>query len=188
MVLTCTKRYTSPSQSQREGKMKNLYVMRHGPAGKAEKLQLEDDSERSLTKKGKKVTRDVAKGMLDWGVELDVILTGTYARAAESARVVAKVYGMKNKIVELESVTPDGPVSNLIEDIKANTGDANNILLVGHAPQVNRLVSSMVSGFKHADIELKKGGLCHLTFETLGNGKCAKLQFLMPRRFLVRSM
>lgn len=164
--------------------MKNLYIMRHGPAGKAEKLQLEDDTLRPLTKKGRKVTRDVAKGMLNRGIELDVILTGTYTRALQTARSVAKIYGMKDRIVEMDTVSPDGAVDKLIADATEQTADANNVLLVGHVPQLNRLVSSLISGFKHANIDLKQSGLCHLTFETLNNGKCAILRSLLPRQYL----
>lgn len=166
--------------------MKNLYLMRHGPAGKAEKLQLEDDTLRPLTKKGRKVTRDVAKGMLNSGIELDVILTGTYTRALQTARMVAKIYGMKDKIVEMDAVSPDGAVYKLIADLTEQTADANSILLVGHVPQLNRLVSSLVSGFKHANMDFRQSGLCHLTFESLNKGKCATLRSLLPRQCLTR--
>lgn len=168
----------------REVTMRNLYILRHGPAGKRSEYEEKDDSLRPLTKKGKRVTKDVARGMLDRGIEIDIILTSPFTRARQTADIVARMYKIQDRIIETTVLEPDTPHATCVENLETETAGKDDILIVGHEPHLSGLVSYLISGFKHAGIDLKKAGLCHLTFEELRKGKCARMVTLRTRRDL----
>ena len=71
----------------------NLYIIRHAIAVEAGTPEYEDDSLRPLTDRGKKKMVRIAQGLKNLEVELDLILTSPYIRAAETAKV-----GMPGKL------------------------------------------------------------------------------------------
>ena len=54
------------------------------------------------------------------------------------------------------------------------------MLLVGHEPDLGRLISVLVTGKRGLAVAVKKGGLCKLEIGTLQYGRCATLQWLVP--------
>ena len=65
-----------------------------------------------------------------------------------------------------------------------NDEKPQRVLLVGHEPDLSRLISLLITGNSEALIELKKGGLCKLTAEKLNFGKCATLNWLLTPKQL----
>jgi phosphohistidine phosphatase len=53
------------------------------------------------------------------------------------------------------------------------------LLLVGHEPDLSRLVSLLVTGNLQLQMDFRKGGLCKLDVEKLKAGKCATLAWLL---------
>jgi phosphohistidine phosphatase len=53
------------------------------------------------------------------------------------------------------------------------------ILLVGHEPDLSRLISVLATGTLQLQLDFKKGGLCKLEAETLRAGPCATLVWLL---------
>jgi len=164
--------------------MRNLFILRHGPAGKAIESENKDDSLRPLTKKGKRVTKDVARGMMDRGIEIDIILTSPFTRARQTAEIVAKVFKIHDRIIESDVLIPGSPYVNCIDVLEKEASGKDNILIIGHEPYLSGLIAYLISGFKHANIDLKKAGLCHLVFDELRRGKCAMMESLRTKRDL----
>ncbi len=55
-------------------------------------------------------------------------------------------------------------------------------MLVGHEPYLSTLISLLLSGDGGLQVEMKKGGLCKLSVESLKHGRCAKLEWLLTPR------
>jgi phosphohistidine phosphatase len=160
----------------------NLYIIRHAIAVEPGTPGYEDDSQRPLTGKGKKKMASVAQGLKNLDVEIDLMLTSPYVRAADTAKIVRKMFELnKDQVVETELLTPTGYADQLINLINEKYSQIANLALVGHEPYLSNLISMLVAGNPDAGFDLKKGGVCLLTVETLQYGRCAAVEwFLAP--------
>jgi phosphohistidine phosphatase len=160
----------------------NLYIIRHAIAVEAGAPGYEDDSQRPLTGKGRKKMEQVAQGLKKLDAEIDVMLTSPYVRAADTAKIVRKVFGLsKDQMVATEYLMPTGYADQLINLINEKYASVANLALVGHEPYLGNLISVLVAGDPDVAFDLKKGGVCLLTAEALQYGKCATLEwFLAP--------
>lgn len=140
----------------------NVYFMRHGIAvNRADAGASSDDRKRTLTPKGIKRMHKAAKGLIALSLSFDRILTSPFARARQTAQIVAEVLHVEGRLEEIQELCPDRSVQDLLSALAAYSGK-DNILLVGHEPLLSRTVSFLLSGTKGAEIRLKKGALCCL--------------------------
>jgi phosphohistidine phosphatase len=156
-----------------------LYILRHAIAEERDENLYPDDSLRHLTEKGKKKMAKIAKHLCDMGVQIDLILTSPYIRAYETARIVAKTFGIKKrKIVLTDHLTPSGFAKDLIAEINEKYL-VDNLILVGHEPFLSDLIAVLVAGDPSMSVVMKKGGLCRLSIDNLVYDKCATLDWLL---------
>ena len=95
-----------------------LYILRHAIAEDRDENLYPDDSLRRLTKKGEKKMVKIAEHLKGMGLQIDLILTSPYMRAHETAKIVAKTFGIKKKqLVLSDHLTPSGFAKDLIADI-----------------------------------------------------------------------
>jgi phosphohistidine phosphatase len=164
---------------------KALYVLRHGIAVARGNLGYPLDSDRPLTLKGMKRTRQIARGMRRLGARFDVILTSAYRRALETAFVVGREYKLGELIQTTAALKPEVLPEEVIKALQDKYSSCRDLLLVGHDPQLSALVSTLTSGNADARPLLKKGGLCKLQVEKLQPGKCATLLWLLTPKQLI---
>ena len=119
-----------------------LWLLRHGEAEDGS-----PDSERRLTKKGRRQARDAGRALAKLGVSIDACLTSPKVRADETAKLACEALGVE---VQLEPKLAGGPFDP--EQLAAGLGD---VLLVGHDPDFSMAVHDMTG----AQVRLKKGGL-----------------------------
>jgi phosphohistidine phosphatase len=160
-----------------------LYILRHGIAVEAGLGRITRDADRPLTPEGRSKLQGIVKAMEALELEFDLILSSPYARALETAEIVAKGLRAANRLELDKTLEPEGSFRDLIESLKARRG--KSVLLVGHEPFLSRLISFLVSGRPNLSIRMKKGGLCKLTIETLKYGRCAALEWLLTPRQMV---
>ena len=159
----------------------DLYILRHGIAEEQAPDTSGGDSQRRLTAEGCKKIRSAAKGMKALELEFDLILSSTFLRAKETAEIVARVLGANKALHLSPALAADGNPKALIDDLKAQHKKRSSVLLVGHEPYLSRLISLLISGDTGISINLKKGGLCKLSTQSLQYGRCATLEwFLTP--------
>jgi phosphohistidine phosphatase len=158
----------------------NLYLIRHAIAVE----EYEEDSLRPLTDKGKKKMRQIAKGLRALGVELDLILSSPYVRAAETAEILADVFKMKKEIKLSENLVPMGDPDLLIAEMNEKYA-ADSIALVGHEPFMTSLIGMLISENSSVDITLKKGGVCSLSADDLHHTRKATMDWLLTPGILV---
>jgi phosphohistidine phosphatase len=161
----------------------DIYILRHGIAVERGTPGYKKDSDRPLTKEGVEKMEQIAEAMLAFGLHFDLILSSPYARAEQTARIVARA--LDEEVTFTNHLMSDGNALELVAEI--NDEKPQSVLLVGHEPDLSRLISVLVTGSTDASIELKKGGLCKLTSDRLTFGQCATLNWLLTPKQL-RSM
>jgi phosphohistidine phosphatase len=140
----------------------DLYVIRHATAQQLGQKNDFTDEKRALTSEGRERMREVARGLRRLGVELDLILSSPFVRAAETAEIIATTLGLSKKDIELTGkLTPDASKDELFAEIKRHSG-AESIALVGHQPDLCEIISKIVQGNTSLAVELKKGSVCCL--------------------------
>ena len=133
-----------------------LYILRHAIAGDRDENLYPDDSLRHLTEKGEKKMGKIAGHLKHMDVQLDVILTSPYVRAFETAKIVAKIFGVKKKqLVLSEHLIPSGTARDLIAEIN-EIFQVENLMLVGHELYLSDLVAMLVAGDPSMSIAMKR--------------------------------
>jgi phosphohistidine phosphatase len=156
-----------------------IYLMRHGIAREAEPGG--DDFGRALTARGAEKTRQAARGMRRLKPAPEWVLFSPLTRAVETARIVADILAVPpERRRQTELLTPEQDCIALLRQELAPLEEHGSALLVGHEPQLSRVVSLLVCGTMNGlRVELRKASLCAVSCEPpLGPG-CGRLQFLL---------
>ena len=160
-----------------------LFILRHGIAAMRDDLDVENDSQRQLTPKGKRQLRQSAAAMKKMGLRFDLILSSPYLRAKQTAEIVADFLKLNKKLHFSNALVPDGSPNVLIRQLHEIKPAPENVLLVGHEPYLSSLISLLTSGGIDLAMDFKKGGLCKLETERLSYDRCATLIWLlMPKQ------
>jgi phosphohistidine phosphatase len=157
----------------------NLYLLRHGLAMERGTAGFENDASRPLTPKGKRQLRKVAAAIGAMELKFDAIWSSPLVRARQTADIVAKELNIKRKPVLAAELSPGGSANKLIQKIRGLKIKPENVLLVGHEPDLSELISLLVTGENTAGFALKKAGLAKLEIENLRAGRCATLTWLL---------
>ena len=163
----------------------DLLFLRHAEAIELGSDGITQDNDRYLSNDGIKKMKRAAEGMRQLNLNLDVILTSPLLRAIQTAEIVAKEFNIENKIQVSNHLSPNGDPSVLVSEIKKQYDKAQQLMLVGHEPDLSCLVSYLLSGVKNVSINLKKGSLIYLTVSKLVYGQCAMLNWFLTCRQLV---
>lgn len=167
--------FTQPVTSE----IMDIYLLRHAIAVERGTPGYERDSDRELTPKGAKRMRRVAQGMLAMELSFDVILSSPFARAKQTAEIVADVFEAHKSLEFTDTLAVCGDPEELIKLIGKKYDAVESVLLVGHEPYMSSLISLLVSGDQNLMVTMKKGGLCKLSVESLRYDQCATLEWLL---------
>lgn len=162
----------------------DLYIVRHAIAVQRGTPGYEDDSQRPLTDKGRKKMNKIAKGLRQFGIELDVILTSPYVRARDTAKILATEFNMVDQIRFTDNLVPPGDFKALIDEIQEKY-DVESLALVGHEPMLGEFISWLTTGGKNLQINFKKGGVCYLSADNLYQDRRATLEWLLTPAIMV---
>lgn len=156
-----------------------LFLLRHGPAVERDTRGFKDDAARPLTPKGRRQLRKTAAAMKKLERDFDLILSSPFLRAKQTAEIVAAALKLKKRLKFSNALAPGGAAAILLRQLARLKPAPGKILLVGHEPDLSRLVSLLVTGNLRLQLDFKKGGLCKLEVEKLRAGKCATLAWLL---------
>ncbi len=146
-----------------------LYIVRHGPA---EPHGEGPDAERALTPKGAARMARIARGLRALKCRPDGVLTSPLRRAEETARILAEALCPDAPLVMCEHLAPGGSVPKLIEELAGLAEES--VMVVGHNPDLPRLAARLLFVRGKADIVMKKGAACRISFDgppALGAGR-----------------
>ena len=157
----------------------NLYILRHGLAVERGTPGFENDARRPLTPKGRRQLRKITDAIGAMKLRPDVILSSPLVRARQTAEIVAAGLKLERRLAFADELSPGGNVKKLTVKIGALEPLPENLLLVGHEPDLSKMISLLVTGKTSAGFALKKAGLAKLEVESLRAGECATIVWLL---------
>jgi phosphohistidine phosphatase len=161
----------------------DLYIMRHGEAGKRLGSGAKD-SERSLTVMGQKEVQEVARALSWLDEKIDLVVTSPLKRSAQTAQIVAKELKLKKGAVEeWDELKPEGNRAALLRKL-SQFKQESSVLVIGHEPYLSTMISEIVSGTSSGGIVLKKAGLARIGVTSLRPKVKGELRWLLTPRHL----
>ena len=137
----------------------DVYILRHGKAEEHEPGVA--DEGRKLTKKGRREVAEVGGWIAAQGLTFDRIATSPLARAHETAKIVAGVLDIPDRMVTWDMLAPGGDPDTICHELDGHA-DAGAVLLVGHEPLLSSLIGRIIAGNESAGIIMTKGSLAKI--------------------------
>lgn len=154
----------------------HLYLIRHGDCEGMEK----PDEERALTEAGLQAIERIATYVTALNEPPADIFSSPYRRAIQTAEFFQR--GWDRPIEEKEWLLPNVSPANVLDQL-AEYAEAD-CALVGHLPNLGLVLGSLVWGLPPKEIVIPRGGVAHLTLETL-EPATAKLRWLLTPESIV---
>jgi phosphohistidine phosphatase len=136
-----------------------ICFFRHGIAVDKTDPAVTADRDRPLTAEGVTKTHAAAEGLARMEISFDKILTSPWLRALQTARIVAEVHEMGDRVELMEELAGDRSPEDVIRGL-GRYASLDRIMLVGHQPLLGACISVLISGGIGIDIDLKKAGAC----------------------------
>lgn len=137
-----------------------LFIVRHAAA--IERTAEVPEEQRYLTTKGRDFMRKTARTMLKKGMEPGLILTSPLIRAVQSADILAEAFSYVVPVIVTDELSPGFDLPAL-QRLFTEFPQVDELVIVGHEPDLSRVVSSLLSikgGF-----DFKKGSGFKLTLD-----------------------
>ncbi|MEO8285888.1 MAG: histidine phosphatase family protein [Chloroflexota bacterium] len=140
--------------------MRTLLILRHG---KAQTGAPNGDKARVLVDRGERESEAMGQLMRDLNLHIDAVVSSDAARARQTAEIAAKAAGFSGDIT-LEPAIYGAGLDTLLSVVRKLPGNRETVLLVGHNPGFEDLVSAL--GEEGSEPEsLPTAGLAHLAFD-----------------------
>jgi phosphohistidine phosphatase len=135
----------------------NVYLLRHAHALGVGERGVQSDEERPLSDAGHRQVARVADAVKRLGLTFDQLLTSPLRRAAETAQDFCRHLGLPDSaILTCDQLEPGVSSKKLMKRLRSL--EANEVVLVGHAPDLDEHAAWLM-GNKRAQVEIAKGGL-----------------------------
>jgi phosphohistidine phosphatase len=157
----------------------NLYILRHASAGIKRNNPLLD-IKRPLDKDGKSHCLQLAQVLNAMKISFDLVVSSPLKRSLQTAQLVGTETGYEQKILISNGLAPVATFAQfqrLLRECSAH----ENILLVGHNPNLTQFLSQLISGPTDAPtpcVRLRKGSLARVS---LLRGPAVLQSLLDPR-------
>ena len=163
-----------------------LYLLRHGEAGTRIPVASKD-LERGITAAGKEELKEVAGGMLELGLEFDLVATSPLRRARETALVVNRAMKRKEEVEEWPELSPEGSKDGFYRRL-GKLRSTSTVLCVGHEPYLTTAMGEIIGGEDGPGprILLRKAGLARLTVSRFTPKIGGELRWLMTPKLIRR--
>lgn len=142
-----------------------ILLIRHGIAEDRVAFAKTNDNDdlRPLTDEGRRKMRKVASRVRRLVKRVERIGTSNLIRAEETANIVAQAYG-RVQLTPVRALEPGGEPQGVLEWLDSLPRKAT-VALVGHEPDLGRLLGYMVCGRPVRVMGFKKGGVALVEFD-----------------------
>jgi phosphohistidine phosphatase len=162
--------------------VQRLYLMRHGEAlSTAQWGGLE--TERPLTEVGRRDLRQVAAGIAALDIRFDLVASSSYARAVETAEIVALVLGHKDPIETSDRFIP-GATTDAVLGFIQRFAKKEHVLLVGHAPDVGKIALDLIGWRAKREFFFPTGSICCIDLVGAPPEPYGQLAWFLPAALL----
>jgi phosphohistidine phosphatase len=160
-----------------------LYLVRHAIA--EDVSDHDDDSLRPLTEKGREKMNKIAAALREIGIQPDLIVSSPFVRASQTAAILAEELNYKEELAYSDFLTPMAEADDMIGEINEKYS-VDELMLVGHEPNLSSLASTLLTGNSDLSINFKKGGVCCLSVDDLHYDRKATLEWLVTPKISTR--
>jgi len=153
----------------------NIYFVRHADAESISSSI--SDFNRKLTADGEQTLKIALRNWKKFIPPFDKIISSPYLRALQTAQIIAAAYGIYNSIQTDDRTASGGKSEDIIKI--ANSFEANDILFVGHEPDLSNNVSSLISADR-VNLSFQKGTIAKVVFRDKAALAKGRLEFIIP--------
>jgi phosphohistidine phosphatase len=152
-----------------------IYILRHGDA-EPRSVEVEE-ADRKLTPKGRRDVEHVMCAAYAAKACPELVLSSPYRRALETAQIAIRELDPQPPLAQTQALVPEGRLELLWKELRSHSA-ANEILLVGHEPQLSQLVAYLlaVPGLR---FDMKKGALVRISMDRLGVQPSGELKWVL---------
>ncbi len=138
----------------------NLYILRHGSAG-TRRANPAVDVKRPLDKEGKQQCLLVGGFLNSLNVQFDRVVSSPLKRALQTASLVGNETGYDSKVEISDALAPDASVQKF-RDLIRSLEKYDNVLVVGHNPNLAVFLGSLLSPSGRINTRLRKGAVARI--------------------------
>ena len=128
-----------------------LYILRHGEA-----KPKNEDPERGLSERGREEVRAICRVFSKTDPGIEAVWHSGKTRAEQTAGMLAASLKIDDRVHVRSGLNPNDPVSPLVEELR---GRETNLAIVGHLPQLGKLISVLLLGTERELLDLPAAGL-----------------------------
>jgi phosphohistidine phosphatase len=151
-----------------------VFLVRHAEA--VERTGSMPDAVRHLTARGRYSVRKTALRLKGEGIRFSRILASPLVRAVQTADILAEQLGFEGEVIPAPQLAPGFDVEGMNAILDAFPDEAG-IALVGHEPDLGRIVSQLLS--LPRGCAMPKGAVAALILPDAGNRLCGTLEWLL---------
>ncbi|MGA8528065.1 MAG: phosphohistidine phosphatase SixA [Acidobacteriaceae bacterium] len=138
----------------------NLYILRHASAG-TRRANPVVDVKRPLDKEGKQQCLLVGGYLNSLNVQFDRVVSSPLKRALQTASLVGNETGYDTKIEISDALAPDATAAKF-HDLVRSLQQYDNVLVVGHNPNLAVFFGSLLSPTGRISTRLRKGAIARI--------------------------
>jgi phosphohistidine phosphatase len=132
---------------------RTLVLLRHA---KTEQSDRKPDHDRQLTDRGGRDAEAAGRWLHEQGIVAELVICSTSKRTRQTWEHVAKG-GAHTEFVEYRRAVYQGGVVGILDSIREDAGEVRTLVVVGHAPSVPDLASSLTDGQGSSDAHAAMG-------------------------------
>ncbi len=154
-----------------------VYLIRHGSAEDRAASGL--DRDRCLTDHGRTRILKTGRALHRLGVNPNRILTSPYPRAAETAKLIARMLGATERVEEVAALACGGGAPQQVRAwLKP---EHSEVIIVGHNPEMAEIAAALAGA--GTQLHFKKGSVCRI--ELPDPRALGTLTWLLPPKVLI---